>query len=163
MTEKEQTSLRAGTMARFAGLCLASLVLLGCSPAAWEGVAAGLAAAGGYQTQGVMAAGKILVFGGPRHQTYLGCLSCSQYDSDSIFNHYSRFGSQYSAESIFNKYGEFGSRYSAYSACNPYASDPPVIVDEAGNFYGRLTVNRYHPQRISNERIAAWITAVCGS
>jgi len=47
-------------------------------------------------------------------------------------------------QSIFNPYSQFGSRYSAYSACNPYATDPPVIVDENGNYYGRLTVNTYY-------------------
>jgi len=160
--EKEPPSLAVGTIASFAGLLLACAVILGCSPAAWEGIAAGLAAAGGtpYSTA---QSGKLMIFGGRNHQVYLGCLSCSEYESDSVFNAYSRFGSSYSAESIFNKYGEYGSRYSVFSACNPYASDPPVIVDSAGNFYGRLTVNQYHSQRTFIASAREWITAVCGT
>ena len=104
---------------------------------------------------------KLMLFGGPGHKTYLGCLSCSEYDSDSLFNPYGTYGSEYSRDSIFNKYGQFGSRYSNYSACNPYASDPPVIVDEVGGFFGRLTVNRYHSQAMGDAELLAWISGVC--
>lgn len=66
-------------------------------------------------------------------------------------------------DSIFNRYGEYGSQYSTYSACSPYASDPPVIVDGAGNFYGRLTINAYNPQRTRDSSIIQWLTeTVCG-
>lgn len=102
-----------------------------------------------------------MIFGGEGHKTYLGCLSCSQYATDSVFNEYGSYGSRYSATSLLNAYSEFGSKYSTYSACNPYAADPPVIVDGAGNFYGRLTVNQYHPQVTRNSRFVAWIAGVC--
>jgi hypothetical protein len=59
--------------------------------------------------------------------------------------------------------GEFGSKYSMYSACNPYAVDPPVIVDGNGQFYGRLTLNRYHPQATNNSTLLGWLAAVCES
>lgn len=150
-------------MARALGLLLIAVLALGCSQAALEGLAAGLAAAGAAQPYAAPRSGKLMIFGGRNHQIYLGCLSCSEFESDSVFNRYGTFGSAYSAESIFNKHGDFGSRYSIFSACNPYASDPPVIVDSAGNFYGRLTVNRYHSQRTNSDRIANWIAAVCGS
>lgn len=91
-------------------------------------------------------AAKIMLFGGYNHATYLGCLNCSAYGADSVFNPYSQFGNQYNFNSIFNSYSQFGSPYSMYSACNPYATDPPVIVDDAGNFYGRLTINRYNSE-----------------
>jgi len=102
-----------------------------------------------------------MLFGGEDHKVYLGCLSCNEYASDSVLNRYGDHGSRYSDTSIFNKYGDYGSRYSSYSACNPYASDPPVIVDEEGGFYGRLTVNKYHPQRTRSEGLNAWIAGVC--
>lgn len=104
---------------------------------------------------------KLMLFGGPGHETYLGCLNCSNYASDSVLNEFGSHGSRYSSESIFNPYGQFGSRYSQYSACNPYASDPPVIVDERGNVYGRLTVNRFHLQAVQDPDLVAWIEAVC--
>ncbi len=37
--------------------------------------------------------------------------------------------------------------YSSYSPFNSYASYPPVIVDEEGNFYGYFTVNKYKSKR----------------
>lgn len=105
---------------------------------------------------------KLLLFGGRDHRTYLGCLNCSQYAADSIFNSYGTNGSPYSSESIWNPYSEFGSAYSTYGVCSPYASDPPVIVDSEGRFYGRLTLNAYHPQRGIGVQYYEWLqSAVC--
>lgn len=127
----------------------------GCSATAWQALAQGLSSAGpspqSYTTH------KTMIFGGPGHETYLGCLSCSEFAVDSVFNEHGAHGSQYRTNSVHNPYGQFGSPYSTYSACNPYATDPPVIVDEEGNFYGRLTVNRYHSQATKNEELIRWL------
>ena len=104
---------------------------------------------------------KLLLFGGPGHDTYLGCLTCSEYSAESVFNEYGHHGSRYSSASIRNRHGQFGSGYSQYSACNRYASDPPVLVDEEGGAYGRLTLNRYHPQAIDDSEIMAWLQSFC--
>lgn len=74
---------------------------------------------------------------------YLGKLVTDKYDRDSIWYEYGSYGSQYSSESIWNKYGTYGSSYSSESAFNEYASNPPVIVDSDGNFFGYLTTNQY--------------------
>lgn len=89
----------------------------------------------------------LLLFGGQGHKTFLGCLNCGKYDSGSVCNKYGEFGSKYSTTSIWNKYGEYGSKYSNLSPWNKYASEPPVIVDREGGFYGYLTANQYHAQR----------------
>jgi hypothetical protein len=102
-----------------------------------------------------------MLFSGAGHSTYLGCLNCNEYAGDSIFNSYSAYGSAYSATSIFNRLGQFGSAYSAYSACNRYASDPPVLVDGQGNFYGRLTLNLSRADAIRNQQVVAWLAAAC--
>jgi hypothetical protein len=102
---------------------------------------------------------KIMIFGGDDHKTYLGCLSCSAYDSDAVLNTYGDHGSHYSDESIFDPYGDFGGHYSSNSPCNSYASDPPVVVDEEGNYYGELTVNDYRPRQA--KALVAWIKGVC--
>jgi len=105
---------------------------------------------------------KLLMFGGPHRQTYLGCLNCSQYATDSILNRYGLHGSAYSSESIWNPYSKFASAYSTYCACSPYASEPPVIVDSEGRFYGSLTLNIFHPQRGIGEQYYEWLqNAVC--
>ncbi len=118
-----------------------------------------MAAAGGSSAP-TSTAQKLMVFGGPSHGTYLGCLSCSEYAGDSIFNEYSPYGSEYSSTSIFNDYSQYGSPYSMYSACNPYASDPPVVVDQAGGYYGRLTVNPYNSEAFGSPEILRWLEVV---
>ena len=100
---------------------------------------------------------KIMIFGGEGHKVYLGCLNCSEYASDSVFNEISDYGSEFSSESILNSFSDYGSEFSDYSACNDYASDPPVIVDESGNFYGRLTINDFNPEQSKDEQLIDWL------
>jgi len=137
----------------------AVLVSASCSAATWNAGLQGFAQ--GYAAGGVAAPAKLMLFGGPGHRTYLGCLNCSDFDADSARNEFGSHGSAYATDSVVNKYSQFGSRYGLYSPCNPYATDPPVIVDGAGSFYGRLTINRYHHQQTRNSQILAWIAAVC--
>jgi hypothetical protein len=144
------------------GVC--SLLLCGCAltPEQRVGIVNAFAAAEqqslAARAVAQSAPSKLMIFGGAGHRTYLGCLNCGEYGNDSVTNQYSNFGSPYSPTSIANQFGDYGSPYSMYSACNPYATDPPVVVDSAGNFYGRLTVNAYNSQRIQS---AAWLTGLC--
>jgi hypothetical protein len=75
--------------------------------------------------------------------TYLGCVTCSTYDPDSIFNQYGSYGSPYSSTSINNQFSAYGSPYSSTSACNQYTSTPPLIVDDQDCFYWSMSVNPY--------------------
>jgi hypothetical protein len=100
---------------------------------------------------------KLMIFGGQDHKTYLGCLNCSEYAADSVLNKYGRNGSEYSSDSIWNHYSQYGSQYSNEGACNPYASDPPVIVDEEGKYYGRLTLNIYHSELGMGSKLRGWL------
>ena len=99
--------------------------------------------------------------------TYLGCITCSQYSVESIFNQYGLYGSPYSATSVNNQYGLYGSPYSSTSACNPYTTSPPVIVDEAGCSYGRLSVNQYVSRSVcgilGNGALCDELLALCAS
>lgn len=137
-------------------LGLVCMLATGCSAATWQGVADGLAT-----SAPVNRTTKLMLFGGPGHDTYLGCINCNEYSTDSVFNEYGPHGSRYSANSILNPYSQFGSRYSTFGACNTYASDPPVIVDRDGRFYGRLTLNQYHRQATRDGRLLAWLAGVC--
>lgn len=87
------------------------------------------------------------IYGGKDHDVYLGCLNCSAYDQSSIWNEYGKFGSSHSASSIWNDYSLYGSEYGAYSPFNSYASNPPVIVNSNGEFFGYFTINEYHNKR----------------
>lgn len=84
---------------------------------------------------------KIMVFGDRNNKVYLGCLSCSQYETDSVWNQYGDYGSKYASSSMWNTYGDYGGKYSSYSPCNQYTNTSPVIVDGAGAYYGHLSVS----------------------
>jgi len=102
---------------------------------------------------------QLRVLGGPGHKTFLGCLTCSKLDASSVQNPKGPFGDPLSPTSILNRSGPFGSRTSDESACNPSASDPPVVVDEQGKDYGRLTLNvGLGPVEAGRIR---WLTGVC--
>jgi hypothetical protein len=87
------------------------------------------------------------IYGGQSHDVYLGCLNCNNFDKNSIWNEYGKYGSSYNSNSIWNEYGKFGNEYNAYSPWNSYSSTPPVIVDLNGNFYGYFTVNKSNYKR----------------
>ena len=74
--------------------------------------------------------------------TFLGTFE-NEYSQNSIYNEYGTYGSSYSSKSIFNKYGNYGSDYSQYSPFNSYSNKGPWIMDKRGNYYGRLSTNRY--------------------
>jgi hypothetical protein len=105
---------------------------------------------------------RLLLFGGPSHKTFLGCLNCPESTSDSVQNKDGQFGSDIQSSSVFNQFGAYGSSSSQWSACNSSASDPPVIVDSAGKFYGRLTVNTTRTDAVRDQTVASWLrTVVC--
>lgn len=105
--------------------------------------------------------GQLYVYGGRNNDTFLGCLTCGSYDPDSVYNEYGLYGSRYGVASIFNDFGQFGSRHSPYSPCNRFGSQPPVVVDNEGRFYGYLTVKSYHPDRIDHPALNALLAAAC--
>ena len=74
--------------------------------------------------------------------TYLGSFE-NRYSSNSVYNEYGDYGSKYSSKSIMNSYSDYGSKYSNKSPFNKYADSAPWIVDNDGNSYGRLSINRY--------------------
>lgn len=74
--------------------------------------------------------------------TFLGTFE-NAYSANSIYNEYGTYGSPYNSKSIFNKYGNYGSDYSQYSPFNSYSNNGPWLVDKRGNYYGRLSINKY--------------------
>jgi hypothetical protein len=85
---------------------------------------------------------EILIFGGSGHKDFLGCLSCGEMESNSVWNELSRYGF-HNRFATWSHFGNYASPYSGQSACNEYASDPPILVDQYGNYYSRLSVNQY--------------------
>ncbi|ATA90849.1 hypothetical protein CGC56_00860 [Capnocytophaga canimorsus] len=96
---------------------------------------------------GSISAQTLHIYGGKDHDVYLGCLNCDNYNSDSVWNEYGKYGNSYNSNSIWNEYGNYGGGYSDTSPWNRYANNPPVIVDKQGNFYGYFTINEYKDKR----------------
>ncbi len=132
-----------------------AFILTGCSSQNMTAFMKGVESAASSNTSTLM------IYGGQSHKQFLGCLNCSEYDSNSVMNTYGNFGSSYSSTSISNSYSEYGSPYSQYSACNQYATNPPVIVDSQGNFYGYLTINHYKSQAIKDRNVITWLASIC--
>lgn len=106
---------------------------------------------------------RLLVFGGKKHDVFLGCL-CGETESDSVLNKYGEFGSPYRSESIWNHYGDYGSRYRDTSVCYRFASSPPVVVTDGGDFIGYLTIDKSKPGAITDARVVEWLeTVVCAN
>ena len=99
------------------------------------------------------------IYGGKKHDQFLGCMTCDTEDLNSIWSPYSDYGSMHNANSIWNPDGKYGSKTSNYSPFNEKAKYPPIILDEKGKSYGYFTVNRKFPKRVSNimtEYICKW-------
>ena len=78
---------------------------------------------------------------GKNYDTYLGCINCNQWDKNSINNTNGVYGSKFSSTSIHNSNSEFGSKFSDKSPHNQFATHPPMVVNEKGDFIGYLTTN----------------------
>lgn len=112
----------------------------------------------------VVAASRLLLFGGTSHKDFLGCLNCNEFDSSSVWNSMSQYGFGNSMGK-WNRFGDYGNAFSATSPCNAYATSAPVVVDDAGGFYGYFTINAYAPKSVcgatGNRSICAAATAFC--
>jgi hypothetical protein len=102
----------------------------------------------------------LLIFGGRNHDVFLGCLTCSEFDSSSARNELT-YGSAFSSTSFHNHFSDYGSEFSSTSACNLFASHPPVVVDNQGRYYGELTVSTTNPRAIKSPTIRAWLAGIC--
>ena len=111
-------------------------------------------------------AAELLLFGGPGHMTFLGCLNCNQVSPMSVSNTISQYGFTNNL-GVWSSIGQYASTFSPYSACNQLAPDAPVIVDRAGNAYGRFSINQFATGSVcsvtGSQQACQLVTAVCAS
>jgi len=100
-----------------------------------------------FTSLGLLSQTQLHLYGGPDHKVYLGCVNCNKYDSNSIWNAYGSYGSKYNPNSIWNAYGTYGSKFNTLSPWNSHSTNPPVVVDKEGKFYGYFTLNQRMPKR----------------
>ena len=93
----------------------------------------------------------LMLFGGDNHKIYLGSLTSSKFDQDSVWNQFGEHGNPFNTNCIWNDFGPYGGGFSNHSPFNEFASNPPVIVDGKGNFYGYFTANRFYNKRTTIE------------
>ncbi|HEY9752626.1 MAG TPA: hypothetical protein V6C46_06730 [Coleofasciculaceae cyanobacterium] len=108
-----------------------------------------------------MAEGELLIYGGQNNRVFLGCINCDKSDPASIFNKYGDYGSRFSSTSIFNRFGDYGSKFSNESICAAHGTNPPVVVDNDGNFYGALTANRSHKNLTRMNDLRMLVAVIC--
>ena len=87
------------------------------------------------------------LFGGSGSSTYLGCLTCGQFEAESVCNQFGTYGSQFSATSIWNQFGTYGSQFSSSSPWNQFSTSGPIIVGSDDLFYGYFTTNGFQVNR----------------
>ncbi|CAJ0773266.1 hypothetical protein R8510_03457 [Ralstonia chuxiongensis] len=112
------------------------------------------------------AAGPLYIFGGAGHKEFLGCLNCGEMHPKSVWNEMSTFGFR-NDSGVWGSFGQYASAYTSYSMCNEFSTDAPIIVDEQGNAYGRLSLNEYAVGSVcsitGSERVCRIVRSVCAS
>ena len=87
---------------------------------------------------------------------FLGKITTSSVDSQSIINDVGRYGSDVSPTSIRNTVGRYGSTVASQSPFNDVASTPPRIYKN-GRFIAYLTTNRVKTPRVDPRALIGWL------
>ena len=108
----------------------------------------------------------ILIFGGRDHSQFLGCISCDKLEANSVWNELSQYG-WYNSIGVWSSIQPLKSSMSEYSACSQFSTEPPVLVDHSGNFYGYLSVNQFMTNSVcaftGNQNACLALQVMCGS
>jgi hypothetical protein len=90
---------------------------------------------------------KVYILGGENRDIFLGCITCTLFHDESIWNKNGIYGTPNNDLSIWSEFSEYGNEFSNYSPWNEFASRPPALYDDEGNFYGYFTRNVYYKER----------------
>jgi hypothetical protein len=85
----------------------------------------------------------LYLFGGINNSVYLGCLTCNQFNAESICNAFGTYGSSFSSSSIWNQFGTYGSPFQTFSPWNSFSNSGPLIVGSNNLNYGFFTTNAF--------------------
>lgn len=99
----------------------------------------------------IVFAQKLMLWGGEKHEVYLGCLNCTQYHAESVWNEEGVYGTKMNNLSIWSEFSDFGNEFTDMNPWNEYATNPPMILDENGGFYGYFTRNPYFKDRTEDK------------
>ncbi|MBC6402906.1 MAG: hypothetical protein GDA39_02930 [Hyphomonadaceae bacterium] len=93
---------------------------------------------------------ELLIYGGAGHDDFLGCLTCGEFDPDSVCNRFGSYGNKFSSSGIWNRFSGYGNEFSSSSPWNRFASGNsiPILVDRDGGFHGYFTTNEYRSRAV---------------
>lgn len=100
---------------------------------------------------------RLLIYGGPDREVFLGCLSCERRSWQSIFHVEGPYGSVDHDASLWNPRGPYGDPKSPYSPWNRSAKHPPLLKDEFDRPYGLLTANARLRERNTDPAIVRFV------
>ena len=86
---------------------------------------------------------ELLLYGGDKHDEFLGCLKCNDFSSQSVCNGFSKYGNDFGSN-MWNQFSSpYGNDFSSSSPWNEFSTSKsvPVLVDRQGKFYGYFTIN----------------------
>lgn len=90
--------------------------------------------------QGATIQQQYLIYAGPLHRDYIGCLNCDQFDTNSVWDGYGALGWG-NAFSDASHFAAYRAPHGRYSACDAFAADPPILIDRSLNHYGTLSIS----------------------
>ncbi len=94
---------------------------------------------------------ELLLFGGSGHEDFLGCLTCGEIETRSVWNPVGHYGSYSSSKSVWNAFSQYGDESNPLSPWNEFSESAPAVTDRDGRFYGYFSVNEGHPERTQVE------------
>jgi len=109
-----------------AGRAALALLLLALQAAAWG--------------QSTTLRQQYLIYAGPLHRDYLGCLNCDQFDTNSVWDAFAPTGWT-NAYIEASRFATYRAKHGRYSSCDAFAADPPILIDISRHFYGVLNVS----------------------
>jgi hypothetical protein len=101
----------------------------------------------------------LLIFGGPGHKTFFGCL-CADTDENSVFNDggkHGRNGLNLDNSTLWGPLSIYRSPFGDYSACAMFAKDPPIVVTPQGQAICRLTTDQTNQYQCKEEKLIDWL------
>ena len=66
----------------------------------------------------------LYMYGGKDGEVYLGKLNANEYDPESIWNEYGKYGNKYNSNSIWNEYGNMA----VITASTAHSTNMPLIL-----------------------------------
>jgi hypothetical protein len=100
----------------------------------------------------------LLIFGGPGHKTFIGCICDGEQSIALEGGTYGPQGFNPDNASLWSPFGLFHDRFGDYSACARFVKDPPIVVTPDGRPICRLTIDLTNPFQCKAPSLLEWLS-----